>query len=279
MSLRLTAARASKLSTVLRTINLNSSRIAVATKHAIPCITTASISARPFSSLNHAVLNAQTEKVSQVLSSEIDLELSENVDSNLPEELSTFLTKSGFSIVPTPGKSLSEIVKESADETVHAFFDVAQIANLPYENAGLDPHSGENQQQETSDLDNAENDSFNENFANVNVVVVKKSDDTAVSFELLMNLHEGSFYVDSVTPYKSAKAALDESAQAEVSRELVYHGPPFSNLDEELQESLEVYLESRGVDENLTTFISAYSEYNEEKEYVNWLKTLKKFFN
>lgn len=94
-----------------------------------------------------------------------------------------------------------------------------------------------------------------------------------------MNLQEGSFYVDSATPYPSVDAALNQSAEAEISRELVYHGPPFSNLDEELQESLEAYLESRGVNEELASFISAYSEFKENTEYISWLEKMKKFFH
>ncbi|CAR21227.1 Mam33p [Lachancea thermotolerans CBS 6340] len=217
-------------------------------------------------------LNKQCQKVAQVLESEVALEVEEDVQ-DLPESLQSFFDKTGFSAVASPGKNMAEITSKTArGETVHVFFDVAQVSNLPLESAELDGEAAAPSEEE-------EFDGMADNFANVNVVVVKDSDQSAVSFELLMNLQEGTFFVDSATPYSSAKAALDETAESEVSRELVYHGPPFSNLDEELQESLEAYLESRGINEELATFIGTYSEFKENKEYINWLKNMKTFFN
>lgn len=215
------------------------------------------------------LFNQQKSKVSEVLQSEIELETSQQVV-ELTEDLSTFLSKYGYKEVVNAGKNMAQIQKDTDEETVNVFFDVAQVANLPVEPAALE--QGEEQMDEDYDT-------MSDNFANVNVVVVKKADQSALSFELLMNMQEGSFYVDSVTPHASAEAALDESAEAEVSRELVYHGPPFSNLDESLQETLEVYLESRGVTADLASFISGYSEFKENNEYIQWLNKLNKFFN
>ncbi|SCU82501.1 LANO_0B06480g1_1 [Lachancea nothofagi CBS 11611] len=216
--------------------------------------------------------NKNCQKVAQVLDGEVALELEEDT-ANLPESVQAFFDKTGYSAVSSPGKNMAEIVNKSArGETVHVFFDVAQVSNLPLETAGLD-----NEMAAPSEEEDFEG--MADNFANVNVIIVKDADQSAVSFELLMNLQEGTFFVDSATPYHDAKAALDESAESEVSRELVYHGPPFSNLDEELQESLEVYLESRGINEELATFIGTYSEFKENKEYISWLQNMKKFFN
>ncbi|SCU95754.1 LAME_0F13344g1_1 [Lachancea meyersii CBS 8951] len=227
------------------------------------CLRPLHVSAVPF--------NKQCEKITQVLDSEIALELEE--DSHvLPESLQTFFDKTGFSVVESNGKNMSEIVsKTSKGEAVHVFFDVSQVSNLPLESAGLDNEISAPSEEEDFD-------GMSDNFANVNVVIVKDTDNSAASFELLMNLQEGTFFVDSVTPYADAKSALDESADAEVKRELVYHGPPFSNLDEELQESLEVYLESRGINEELASFIGTFSEFKENKEYISWLKNMKSFF-
>lgn len=217
-------------------------------------------------------LNNQSQKVAQILQGEVSLELDEDVK-GVPEVVQSFLDRTGFSAVSNPGKNMAEVVNKTArGETVHVFFDVSQVSNLPLETAGMEsemPAAAEEEEYE----------GMGENFANVNVVVVKDADQSAVSFELLMNLQEGTFFVDSATPYANAKAALDESAESEVGRELVYHGPPFSNLDEELQESLEAYLESRGINEELASFIATYSEFKENKEYISWLQNMKSFFN
>ena len=180
-----------------------------------------------------------------------------------------FLDKYGLrylfaSLVRTRHRSRRET---KSGETVSIFFDVAQVANLPF-----------NEDLSEAAEDNEGLDDLADNFANVNVVVSKDSDGSSVCLELLMNMQEGTFFVDSVTPFASKDAALSESADAQLHRELVYHGPPFSNLDEELQESIEVYLESRGVTEELASFISTYSEYKENNEYIQWLENMNKFF-
>lgn len=211
-----------------------------------------------------------SKSVGEILNSEINVE-TEIDTTEQKQSFQEFLDKHGFSVVETTGKNLAEIVRKTPEgETVHVYFDVAQVANLPYDAAMVEASKETEEEQYNS---------YDENFANVNVVVVKEADKSAVSIELLMNLSEGAFYVDSVTPFPTADAAMNESAEAEVKRELVYHGPPFSNLDEELQETLEAYLESRGITEELATFVGGFSEYKENQEYIKWLKDMKKFFN
>jgi complement component 1 Q subcomponent-binding protein, mitochondrial len=41
----------------------------------------------------------------------------------------------------------------------------------------------------------------------------------------------------------------------------------------------ERYLEERGVNSALASFISDYAELKEQREYVNWLKNLKTFID
>lgn len=223
------------------------------------------------------ILNQERQAVSEILKSELKLETDSFTDATeveTPALFKDFLVKYGFEIVATPGKNDANIFKKTdSGETVNVFFDVAQVANLPYDEA-----MSENVTNEEGAVDEQDFDSLADNFANVNVVVTKDLDGSSVSFDLLMNLQEGSFYVDSVTPYPSKDVALNESAEAELSRELSYHGPPFSNLDEELQETLEIYLASRGINEELSSFISAYSEFKENNEYIQWLENMKKFF-
>ncbi|EJS43277.1 mam33p [Saccharomyces arboricola H-6] len=222
------------------------------------------------------IRNQETQRVGDILQSELKIENETLPDSTSVDSFNDFLNKYKFSLVETPGKNEAEIVRRTeSGETVHVFFDVAQIANLPYNNT-----MGENAEANEDGINEDDFDALSDNFANVNVVISKESvTEPAVSFELLMNLQEGSFYVDSTTPYPSVDAALNQSAEAEITRELVYHGPPFSNLDEELQESLEAYLESRGINEELASFISAYSEFKENNEYISWLEKMKKFFH
>lgn len=216
--------------------------------------------------------NEESKRVSQILKAEIELERSSLI-SELPEELSGFLNKYNFVETPTNGKNLAELVKKTNTESIHVFFDVSQVVNVPNERLDLET-AMENEEGE------AEADEYpSDVFANVTAVIIKEADKSATAFECLFNLNEGIFHIESITPYSSGEEALSDSAEAEVKRGLVYHGPPFSNLDESLQQSLESYLESRGIGQEMASFITAYSEFKENNEYIFWLKKMQNFFN
>ncbi|KAJ7567756.1 hypothetical protein O6H91_01G005600 [Diphasiastrum complanatum] len=60
-------------------------------------------------------------------------------------------------------------------------------------------------------------------------------------------------------------------------KELVYDGPEFVELDEELQKQFQRFLESRGVNEELGHFLMQYMPEKERQEYVRWLKNVEAF--
>lgn len=52
-----------------------------------------------------------------------------------------------------------------------------------------------------------------------------------------------------------------------------YQGPDYSELAEDLQQAMEVYLDEEcGVTSDVATFIAMFTDYREEKNYVNFLK-------
>ncbi|KAL3521139.1 hypothetical protein ACH5RR_019288 [Cinchona calisaya] len=56
-----------------------------------------------------------------------------------------------------------------------------------------------------------------------------------------------------------------------------YEGPEFTDLDENLQKAFHKYLEIRGVKPSTTNFLHEYMINKDDREYVRWLKNLKKF--
>lgn len=52
-----------------------------------------------------------------------------------------------------------------------------------------------------------------------------------------------------------------------------YAGPPFSNLDSDLQILFEQYLEERGVNAELAQILPTLIETKEQREYVDWLQS------
>jgi complement component 1 Q subcomponent-binding protein len=86
---------------------------------------------------------------------------------------------------------------------------------------------------------------------------------------------ESIFVIDNVA-FESAPVEK-ETAQSEYESRSRYSGPPWQQLDEDLQLLMERYLEERGINTALAVFIPDYAELKEQKEYISWLKNLKSF--
>ena len=87
---------------------------------------------------------------------------------------------------------------------------------------------------------------------------------------------ESIFVIDNVS-FDPNASVTTESAQTEFESRGRYNGPPWQQLDEELQLLVERYLEERGINTALALFIPDYAELKEQKEYISWLKNLKSF--
>ncbi|KAL6977400.1 hypothetical protein U1Q18_026198 [Sarracenia purpurea var. burkii] len=59
--------------------------------------------------------------------------------------------------------------------------------------------------------------------------------------------------------------------------QIAYEGPDFSDLDENLQKAFHKYLEIRGIKPSTTNFLHEYMINKDSREYIMWLKNLKKF--
>lgn len=88
---------------------------------------------------------------------------------------------------------------------------------------------------------------------------------------------DGEFSIHSIAQLASDEAvkAINPVLPAGVDKH--YTGPPFQQLDEELQSFFEAYLDDRGIDEALALFIPDYIDVKEQKEYLAWLKRVKDF--
>ena len=84
---------------------------------------------------------------------------------------------------------------------------------------------------------------------------------------------DGMIMIDSVSYYADASLARADSPEKEFARRDMYVGPPFGNLDEDLQVMLERYLDERGINTALALFVPDYVDYKEQKEYLRWLNS------
>lgn len=209
--------------------------------------------------------NEARTQLHDVLTQELKFEESDAF--GLDESFKTYLANNKIEIVNTDGKVLAELVKTTASEKIHIYFDILRISQTSYQLKQMQEQveSSEYLEEEIADIA----------FADVNVVVVK--DGKATGFDLSLSLIDSSFSVSAITNFEDAKLALDESPEASAVRDLKYSGPEFNNLAEELQEAINHYLHSRGIDSSLADFILAYSGVKENNEYLDWLANLKKF--
>jgi len=108
-------------------------------------------------------------------------------------------------------------------------------------------------------------------------VVIEKAGKGALTIEAVAQ--DGSIVVDNMYYYKDGKLAHGATADAVHAASDAYPGPPFGNLDEDLQILVERYLEDRGIDHTLAQFVPDYIDMKEQKEYLAWLSNVKGFID
>jgi complement component 1 Q subcomponent-binding protein, mitochondrial len=91
--------------------------------------------------------------------------------------------------------------------------------------------------------------------------------------QIVTNAQDGVIVIENVYYYPNAEIADAETPESDFARSNIYAGPPFQNLDPELQNMLERYLDERGINEQLATFVPDYVDHKEQREYVQWLES------
>lgn len=106
--------------------------------------------------------------------------------------------------------------------------------------------------------------------ARVNVTVEKPGNGALLIQSVAQ---DGLFQIEEVSYFSQPELAHAQTAEKDWSRQSLYAGPPFENLDEDLQTFLERYLEERGINAELANMIPDYIQVKEQKEYVRWLES------
>jgi complement component 1 Q subcomponent-binding protein len=102
------------------------------------------------------------------------------------------------------------------------------------------------------------------------VTVAKANTPGALVFDV--GVEDSNIYVVNLDYFADAKLALPSSIEQEKKNASIYTGPAFNTLEEDLQQYLDSYLKERGIDDAMANFVTTYSEYKENLEYVNWLE-------
>ena len=106
--------------------------------------------------------------------------------------------------------------------------------------------------------------------ARVNVTVEKPGNGALL---IQTVAQDGLFQIEEVSYFNQPDLAHAQTAEKDWARQSLYAGPPFENLDEDLQSFLERYLDERGVNAELANMIPDYIQVKEQKEYVRWLES------
>ena len=106
--------------------------------------------------------------------------------------------------------------------------------------------------------------------ARINVMIEKAGKGT---LQIETTAQDGEIVIDNVFYFKDAELADAKTAELDWKRRNLYKGPPFGNLDEDLQVLLERYLDERGVNTALAMWVPEYVDFKEQREYLNWLSS------
>ncbi|KAI9245553.1 mitochondrial glycoprotein [Phascolomyces articulosus] len=188
-----------------------------------------------------------------------------NEESAQPEFVKEFLQANSFQLEDKVGHDEVSLVRTFGNEKIRILFSIADINN-----AGPAEDFLAEGEEETED-------DVAPSFPVRASITVEKDGKGAVTIDTVAQ--DGDMAIESVMFYKENKLANEQSAEADWQRRGLYIGPQFAELDENLQALFARYLEERGVNAALATFLPDYVEYKEQKEYVHWLDSMKTFIS
>ena len=112
--------------------------------------------------------------------------------------------------------------------------------------------------------------------ARLHITIEKEGLAGALHVEALVR--DGDIMTETLHFFPKKELADAKSAEADWSRRGLYTGPPFANLDEELQVLIDRYIQERGVDTALAVWVPDYVDWKEQREYVAWLERKSGFY-
>lgn len=86
-------------------------------------------------------------------------------------------------------------------------------------------------------------------------------------------VQDGDVMIEHISYFSKPELADAQTAELDWSKRNLYTGPPFGNLDQDLQLLLERYLDERGVNTELALWIPEYIDFKEQREYLHWLSS------
>lgn len=223
-------------------------------------------------------------KVDKDLLAKIDNEIKheEEQGEETPDYITSYLKSSPFQITDKPGSDEVTLTRKFGNEEIKIVFSVSDINSadeeeeLDLEDDMEDNQNSQQQNLSPSDEDEEEGDDLESlTFPVRCLITISKPGAGSISVDTIAQ--DGSFIVESISNIKDSALATASTAEADWEKRGLYSGPPFAELDEELQVAFEKYLEERQIDGDLANFVPNYVFHKDQVEYTHWLKDLKGF--
>jgi len=214
----------------------------------------------------------------------------------IPTSVKDFIENGPFEIHDVPGQEEVVLTRQFGDETIKITFSIADLNNIdPDADYNQDRAMGDEEDMENinqgdqksfksapedsisaADQEGGEGDEEPEQTfpARVNVVI-EKPGKGALAVECVAQ--DGMIVIENTYYYANSEHATSKRPEMMAERQDMYVGPPFGNLDEDLQVLLERYLEERGINTPLALFVPDYIDMKEQREYLRWLSNVKDF--
>lgn len=228
---------------------------------------------RPFSaSVARHGRGTVDKELSAKLASEyaIETEMKENDDP--PPAIQEFIKNGPFSVIDIQGNDEVVLERKFGNETIRIVFSVSDMNNMDESESESFEDSAEATSTTEPEAEEEDAASFP---VRCNITIQKDGSKSVLSLDTMTQ--DGIFIIDNMVLYPSIELATGNSAEYDWQRREKYMGPPFSNLDEDLQILMERFLEERGINTSLALFVPDYVDYKEGREYENWLAGLQKF--
>ncbi|KAF9104496.1 Mitochondrial acidic protein mam33 [Mortierella sp. AM989] len=239
---------------------------------------------RSFSNTPFAWSKTDKELIT-VLEGEIKHE--EEQGEEVPDLVTNYLKTSPFKITDKLGSDEVVLTRKFGSEDIKIVFSVSDI-NSADEEDELDleelEDDGQQQQQQPDQSLSASGDEEEEEegddldsltFPVRCLITISKPSAGSISIDAIAQ--DGAFVVESISNIKDSTLATASTAESDWEKRGLYSGPPFAELDENLQITFEKYLEERQIDSELANFVPNYVFHKDQVEYTNWLQELKSF--
>lgn len=177
-------------------------------------------------------------------------------------------TANGFEIVKNDIEQVVLTLKKELDEeSVFVFVDVDEYINSNFESDSF-----------SYDENNLNEEYVNESsYSTLEFVVNKKQDNSAMSFTVVVN-DTGLYSIEKINYFRDFSMLYSSEANDALKKNVSY-GVNFKQLDLAVQEHMINYVDSRGLNEDLLSYIDDIASIEEQKRYENWLSSATKFLS